>query len=157
MSAPGVIAYGTIVPQGTGVLAVWPTGTTLPGDDVLQGAVAQFGDPFKLTYWSQEHVGVRLSADTAATAIGVALAEKTAGNAPLLLSMPPDTEAAVEIEIGGEIVKENIETALRDFRTLTTGPLSPGGGSAIPWLIGGAILGLGLVAVGAVVYLTRKK
>jgi hypothetical protein len=150
-----IIPYGTILPAGSSVIAGWPPTTVLPGDDALQAAVEPFGEPFKFSYLFKPHVGVKLARDTNSTEIGAALATVTAGNAPALFAVPPGGEDAVDIEIEGEIVKEGVEDAIGGLRDLTKAGLEAS--SSLPWLVGAAIVGAGLVVIGAVVYFKRKK
>jgi hypothetical protein len=149
------IPYDSTIPATASVVAIWPTGATLPGDDALRAAVLPYGEPFKFSYLAIDHVGVKLAEDTRAVDLGSALAAVCSGQAPALFAVPAGTEDAVEIEITGQIVKEDVEAAINAFRDLTTGPIKPFGGG-FPWLIGAAVLGVGLMAIGAVFYLSRE-
>lgn len=142
------------IPAETTVLAVWGTGTILPGEDALQAAVAPFGQPLQFSYLPRDHVAVKVTGETSAVELTVALAAATSGQAPLLLAVPPALNDAVEIEItGGEISEKLGEVGAAIQNTAkTAGTL----GAAIPFLLGAAVVGGILVVGGAIWYFSRK-
>lgn len=155
--ALSIIAYSSKIAAGTNVVAFYGTAVALPSEETLRQAVAPFGDPFTLTYMSVPHIGVRVSGETSALELSMALQAATAGGPPpLLVALPPGAEDAVEIEIGGEEVAEALKGFAGGLAETVKGGLLPGG-SAFPLLVGAAVLGAVLIGIGAALYLTRKK
>lgn len=94
-----VVTYDAPLTAGMNIVVVWPNYTMLPGQDTLNGVASRYGDPFQLSYWEAQHVGIAMKKDVAAMDVYADFRKAAAGNAPLLLSLPPDFDSVVSAEV----------------------------------------------------------
>ena len=104
---PGMITYDQQLAPGMAIVAVWPNYTLLPLQSKLDAVAAKYGDPFQLSYWGAQHVGIELTKEVVALEVYQAFAKVAAGNAPVLIAMPADSDTAV----GAEVKKKQLEEA----------------------------------------------
>ena len=137
---------------GTNVVACWPTATPLPQRSTLEEAAATLGEPFTLSYLTEEHQGVTLSGDRYGWEVQKAFADVTGGDAPLLFALSADAEYAVGAEKAGETLKESVKESLDNVRKAA----QLGADMPSYLLIGGLILG-GMLVVGAGIWFVMKR
>jgi hypothetical protein len=157
---PNFITYDQQLSPGMAIVAVWPNYTLLPQPSKLDAVAAQFGDPFQLSYWDQQHEGIKLTKEVEAIDVYRAFAKSAAGNAPLIISMPSGFETVIDAE---SAKKEFHEAVAEGQAALQSGAIY---GAKFPamgasWLsyLPYVALGAGLLFVGyhAVKYLGNRK
>lgn len=150
----GVVTYDQQLVPGMAIVAVWPDYTLLPLQSKLDSVASRFGNPFQLSYWGAQHEGIDLTKDVVALEIYQAFAKAAAGNAPLLISLPADSDTAVGAEVKKKALEDAVQLGLRALEDGTiAGAKLPATGASwlnyVPYiLVGAGVLFVGYKAYG---------
>lgn len=149
-AVPGFVKFDAELVPGVAIIAVWPSTTVLPLDSYLMEIASQFGDPFKLSYWGEQHVGITLTQAVVAYDIYKAFYDATK-NAPIIIAM--DSSWLTETAITAETKKVEFARAFSEgLKALENGSIAGVGFPALgaswtKYLLYGAA-GIGILYVG---------
>ncbi len=146
------VEYASTIPAGTNIVALWPVGTALPKQSVLDETAANFGEPFTLAYLNYSHEGVSISQGTKALDVYQAFATAAAGNAPLIVALDPADEAMVDLELKAKYFKSQVKKLSDGTIDLMTPPLLPDSGV----LRGVIYVAAGVVILGGAYYVYKR-
>lgn len=157
---PRYIPLDQQLAPGMAILVVWPGYTLVPLQSKLDATAAKFGNPFQLSYWDAQHVGIELTKDVLAYDIYQAFAKIAAGNSPVLMSMPPESDTVVGVEVKKKELEEAVAIGLKALEEGTiAGAKLPATGASwlnyVPYiLLGAGVLFVGYKAFG---YFSKRK
>lgn len=157
---PRLITHDQQLSPGMAVLVAWPNYTLVPLQSKLDATAAKFGNPFQLSYWDAQHVGIELTKDVIAKDVYLAFAKVAAGNSPVITSMPPDSDTVVNAEVNKKRLEDAMQIGLKALEEGTiAGAKLPATGATWMTYVPYILLGAGVLFVGykAYGYFSKRK
>lgn len=157
---PRLVTHDQLLSPGMAIIVAWPNYTLVPLQSKLDATAQKFGNPFQLTYWDAQHVGIELTKEVLARDVYLAFAKIASGNSPVITSVPPDSDTIVNAEVNKKRLEDAVALGLKALEEGTiAGAKLPATGASWMNYIPYVLVGAGVLFVGykAYRYFSKRK